>query len=53
VPTFLALAASLAFLTGAVISDRANSVYALLLLTASYPVHLVLRSLALPLDRPS
>jgi APA family basic amino acid/polyamine antiporter len=45
VPTLLALAASLAFLTGAVISDRANSVYALLLLTASYPVHLVLRSL--------
>jgi APA family basic amino acid/polyamine antiporter len=41
-PTILALAASLAFLTGAVISDRLNSLYALLLLTASYPVHRLL-----------
>ena len=44
VPTILALAASLAFLMGAVFSDRANSFYALLLLTASYPVHVLLRS---------
>jgi amino acid transporter len=43
VPTLLALTASLAFLTGAVISDRTNSVYALLLLVASYPVRLLLR----------
>jgi APA family basic amino acid/polyamine antiporter len=41
-PTLLALGASLAFLTGAVISDRVNSVYALLLLLASYPVRLLL-----------
>lgn len=45
VPTLLALAASLAFLTGAVVSDRANSLYALLLLVASYPVHRLLASL--------
>jgi APA family basic amino acid/polyamine antiporter len=43
-PTMLALAASLAFLTGAVISDRVNSVYALVLLFASYPVHLLVRA---------
>ncbi len=43
VPTVLALAASLAFLTGAVYSDRANSLYALLLLTASYPAYRLLR----------
>jgi APA family basic amino acid/polyamine antiporter len=43
-PTLLALAASLAFLTGAVVSDRVNSLYALLLLCASYPAHLLLRS---------
>jgi APA family basic amino acid/polyamine antiporter len=43
IPTLLVLAASLAFLTGAVASDRANSVYALLLLLASFPVRLLLR----------
>jgi len=42
-PTILALGASLAFLAGAVISDRTNSLYALLLLVASYPVRLLLR----------
>lgn len=36
--TLLVLAASLAFLAGAVVSDRRNSVYALLLLMASFPV---------------
>jgi APA family basic amino acid/polyamine antiporter len=43
-PTILALTASLAFLTGAVVSDRINSLYALLLLAASYPARLLLRS---------
>jgi APA family basic amino acid/polyamine antiporter len=43
-PTIAVLAASLAFLAGAVISDRTNSVYALLLLLASYPVRLLLRA---------
>jgi APA family basic amino acid/polyamine antiporter len=43
VPTLLALAASLAFLTGAVASDRINSLYALFLLAASFPVRLLLR----------
>jgi APA family basic amino acid/polyamine antiporter len=42
-PTLLALTASLAFLTGAVVSDRTNSLYALLLLAASYPVRLLVR----------
>jgi len=42
-PTLLALAASLAFLTGAVASDRINSLYALFLLAASFPVRLLLR----------
>lgn len=44
VPTLLALAASVAFLAGAVISDPANSIYALLLLVASYPVYRLRRS---------
>jgi APA family basic amino acid/polyamine antiporter len=43
IPTLLALTASLAFLTGAVVSDRSNSLYALLLLVASLPVRLLLR----------
>jgi APA family basic amino acid/polyamine antiporter len=38
IPTLLALTVSLAFLAGAVISDRSNSLYALLLLLASLPV---------------
>jgi APA family basic amino acid/polyamine antiporter len=43
--TGLALAGSLAFLTGAVASDTANSVNALLLLAASYPVYRAIRRL--------
>ncbi len=46
IPTLLVLTISLAFLTGAVISDRANSVYALVLLLASYPVRLAARRLS-------
>jgi APA family basic amino acid/polyamine antiporter len=42
-PTILVLGASLAFLAGAVVSDRMNSLYALLLLLASYPVRLLVR----------
>lgn len=45
VPTFVVLAVSLAFLAGAVVSDRKNSIYALLLLIASYPVRLLLQRL--------
>ena len=44
VPTLLVFAASLAFLAGAVVSDRANSVYALLLLLASIPARLLFRT---------
>jgi APA family basic amino acid/polyamine antiporter len=44
--TGLALAGSLAFLAGAVRSDTRNSVYALLLLSASYPVFVALRRLS-------
>jgi basic amino acid/polyamine antiporter, APA family len=42
--TLLTLAASLAFLVGAVVSDRRNSLYALLLLMASFPVRWLFRS---------
>ena len=41
--TLLVLGASLAFLVGAVVSDRRNSVYALLLLIASFPVRRLFR----------
>lgn len=41
--TGLALAGSIAFLCGAVLSDTRNSLYALLLLAASYPAYLLLR----------
>jgi APA family basic amino acid/polyamine antiporter len=41
--TGLALTGSIAFLVGAVVSDIGNSVYALVLLAASYPVFLLLR----------
>jgi APA family basic amino acid/polyamine antiporter len=44
--TLLILAASLAFLVGAVVSDRRNSLYALLLLGASVPVYLMHRGRA-------
>jgi APA family basic amino acid/polyamine antiporter len=42
--TLPTLAASLAFLVGAVVSDRRNSLYALLLLLASLPVRSLFRS---------
>lgn len=42
--TLLVLAASLAFLVGAVVSDRRNSVYALLLLMVSFPVRWLARA---------
>jgi APA family basic amino acid/polyamine antiporter len=44
--TALALLGSVAFLIGAIASDTRNSVYALLLLTASYPVFRVCRHLS-------
>jgi basic amino acid/polyamine antiporter, APA family len=46
VTTALALGGSIAFLAGAVASDTRNSIYALLLLAASYPAFLLLRQLA-------
>jgi APA family basic amino acid/polyamine antiporter len=36
--TALALLGSVLFLAGAIVTDRSNSVYALLLLAVSYPV---------------
>jgi basic amino acid/polyamine antiporter, APA family len=42
--TLLVLAGSLAFLVGAIVSDRRNSVYALLLLMASFPVRRLFRA---------
>jgi APA family basic amino acid/polyamine antiporter len=44
--TGLALLGSVAFLVGAVVSDRQNSFRALLLLAASYPAFILLRRLA-------
>jgi APA family basic amino acid/polyamine antiporter len=41
--TLLVFAGSLAFLIGAIMSDTRNSIYALLLLTASYPAFLLLK----------
>jgi len=46
VTTGLALAGSIAFLAGAVWSDRRNSLYALLLLALSYPAFRLLRRIA-------
>jgi APA family basic amino acid/polyamine antiporter len=46
--TALALLGSVAFLAGAVASDTRNSIYALLLLAASYPAFRLLRRLARP-----
>jgi basic amino acid/polyamine antiporter, APA family len=43
-----AVLGSLGFLAGAVVSDTRNSVWALLLLAASYPVHRLLRWIARP-----
>ena len=45
-PTLLILCASLAFLCGAIASDRENSVWALVLLAASFPIRLLARSAA-------
>jgi APA family basic amino acid/polyamine antiporter len=44
--TALALLGSVAFLAGAIASDTRNSIYALLLLAASYPAFLFLRQLS-------
>jgi APA family basic amino acid/polyamine antiporter len=44
--TGLALVGSIAFLVGAVMGDRRNSLYALLLLALSYPTFLLLRRLS-------
>ncbi|HEX8775330.1 MAG TPA: APC family permease [Pyrinomonadaceae bacterium] len=44
--TALALLGSVAFLAGAIASDTRNSIYALLLLAASYPAFLLLRRLS-------
>jgi APA family basic amino acid/polyamine antiporter len=44
--TVLALLGSIAFLIGAILSDTRNSVYALLLLAASYPVFRLSRQLS-------
>ncbi len=44
--TGLALFASVAFLVGAIASDRRNSVYALILLAASYPVFRLIKLLS-------
>lgn len=41
--TLLVLVSSLAFLAGAIASDTGNSIYALLLLAASYPAFLLLK----------
>jgi APA family basic amino acid/polyamine antiporter len=41
--TLIVLAGSLLFLVGAIISDTANSIYAVLLIALSYPVHLLVR----------
>lgn len=43
VTTGIALAASIAFLIGAAITDSTNSVYAVLVLAVSYPVFLIIR----------
>jgi APA family basic amino acid/polyamine antiporter len=51
--TALALLGSVAFLAGAVASDTRNSIYALLLLAASYPAFLLLRWLALDPNKVS
>ncbi len=43
--TLVTLAAALAFLAGAILGDTRNSVYAVLVLAASYPVFLTVRAL--------
>jgi basic amino acid/polyamine antiporter, APA family len=44
--TVLVLLGSIAFLTGAVIADKKNSLWALLILAASYPLYLIVRLLS-------
>lgn len=44
VPTLLILLASLAFLAGAVASDRLNSLWALMLIAAAYPMRLLFKA---------
>ncbi|HSP62545.1 MAG TPA: APC family permease, partial [Pyrinomonadaceae bacterium] len=51
--TLIVLLGSIAFLTGAVISDKQNSLWALAILAASYPLYLIVRLLAPPqIGRP-
>lgn len=45
--TLLVLLGSLAFLFGAILSDRANSLYALLLIALSYPAHRLVKRLSI------
>ncbi len=44
--TLIVLIGSLVFLVGALVSDTANSIYAVLLIAISYPVHLLVKNLA-------
>jgi APA family basic amino acid/polyamine antiporter len=44
--TLIVLTGSLVFLVGAVASDTANSIYAVLMIAISYPVHLMVRNSA-------
>ncbi|HEX8773359.1 MAG TPA: APC family permease [Pyrinomonadaceae bacterium] len=42
--TLIVLAGSLLFLVGAVLSDTANSIYAMLMIAVSYPAHLLVKN---------
>ena len=42
--TVIVLIGSLVFLIGAIISDTANSIYAVLLIALSYPIYLIKKS---------
>jgi APA family basic amino acid/polyamine antiporter len=44
--TLIVLAGSLLFLAGAILSDTANSIYAMLMIAVSYPMHLLVRNSA-------
>ena len=44
--TLIVLLGSIAFLAGAVISDKQNSLWALAILAASYPLYLIVKLLA-------
>jgi hypothetical protein len=41
------LTGSLIFLVGAILSDTANSIYAVLMIAVSYPVHLLVKNSAI------